>query len=83
MISFEQVFGRSRGCHLKVKWTTNIGKQGAKGGPRSLTVTIGRIKRAPDGLFRYLESEANELHPSLVDKDLGTLKRRIKAHVKR
>ena len=77
------MFGKSRGYNLKVKWTTNIGKQGPKEGPRSLTVTVGKIKRAPDGLFRYLEPEANEVYPSLVDKDLRTLKRKIKAHVKR
>jgi len=49
----------------------------------TLTVTIGRIERSPDGMFRYFEPETNETNPTLVDQNLRTLKKRIKAHSKR
>jgi hypothetical protein len=86
MISFEEAKRHGRGRHLRVRWTTKIRKHSAEnGGPDTgtLTVTIGRIERSPDGMFRYFEPEANELNPALVDKNLNTLKKRIRAHIKR
>jgi hypothetical protein len=62
-----------------VKLTTRIREHGHEG---TLTVTIGRIEFAHDGMFRYFEPEADELNPTLIDRDLKTLKKRIKAHRK-
>ena len=83
IISFEEVSRRGRGRHLKVKLTTNIRRYGPEhGGPDTgtLMVTIGKIEFSRDGMFCYFASGVNELNPTLVDKDLGTLKKRIKAH---
>ncbi len=84
MISFEPASSRARERHLNVKLTTTIGKHGhERTEPRTLTVTIGRIECSRDGIFLYFEPEANKLNPTLVDKDLKALKRRIKAHIER
>jgi hypothetical protein len=86
MISFEEASRRGRERCLKVRLTAKIGKPGPEhGGPNTttLTVTIGRIERSPDGMFRYFQSAANELNPTLVDQNLRALKKRIKAHSKR
>ncbi|MGD0236540.1 MAG: hypothetical protein ABSC55_18620 [Syntrophorhabdales bacterium] len=84
MISFEEASRRGRGRRLNVKLTTKIGEHGHQGTEtRTITVTIGRIECSRDGMFRYFEPQADELHPTLVDRDLRTLKKRIRAHVKR
>jgi len=85
MISFEEVSRHGRGRYLKVKLTTKIGKhdfehEGAD--KRILAVTIGRIEFSRDGMFRYFEPKTHELNPILIDKDLKTLKKRIKVHRK-
>ena len=84
MINFEAASHHRRRRYLDVKMTTKIGEHGSKhGGPgMTLTVTIGRIERSPDGMFRYFQPGANELKPTLVDHDLKTLKKRIKAYRK-
>ncbi len=86
MISFEEASGRGRGRHIVVKFTTKLGEDDAgHEGPegKTLTVTIGRIECSRDGMFRYFEPEASEPDPTLVDKDLEALKKRIRAHSKR
>ena len=86
MISFEEASARGRGRHIVVKFTTKLGEhdaghEGSEG--KTLTVTIGKIECSRDGMFRYFASGPDELNPTLVDKDLGTLKKRIRAHRKR
>lgn len=86
MISFEEASRRGRVRYLRVKLTMKIGEYGSRQGgtdTRTLTVTIGRVERSPDGMFRYFEPETNELHPTVVDQNLRMLKKRIKAHSKR
>ena len=82
MISFEEVPRHGRARHLKVKLTITIGKHNAEveEDSRTLAVIIGRIEFSGDGMFRYLEPKTHELNPILVDRDLKTLKRRIRAH---
>jgi hypothetical protein len=83
MISFEEASGHGRERHIVVKFTTELGEhnaehEGSQG--KTLTVTIGKIEFSRDGMFCYFASGVNELNPTLVDKDLRTLKKRIKAH---
>lgn len=82
MITFEPATSRPRERHLKVKLTTTIGNLG-RDRTTLITVTIGRIERSPDGMFRYFEPEANQLNLTLVDKSLNMLKKRIKARSRR
>jgi hypothetical protein len=85
MISFEEASRHGQGRYLKVKLTTKIGRHDFEGegtDSRTLVVTIGRIESSRDGMFRYFEPKTHELNPLLVDKDLKTLKKRIKVHRK-
>ena len=84
MIRFEKVHRHGRARYLNVKVTTQIGKQDAAGkrNGRTLAVSIGRIERSRDGIFRFFEPDTHTLNPVLVDNDLKTLKRRIKSHRK-
>lgn len=79
MISFVEASRHGRGRYLRVKLTIRIGEHGHEG---TLTVTIGRIEFAHDGMLRYFEPEADELNPTLIDRELKTLKKRIKARRK-
>ena len=82
MIRFEEVSRLGRVRYLKVKLTITMGKHNAEAeeDSRTLTVIIGRIEFSRDGMFRYFEPKTHELNPILVDKDLKTLKRRIRPH---
>jgi hypothetical protein len=84
MITFEEASRHGRGGHIKVKLTTKVREHGSEHeGPKghTLSVTIGEIEFSCDGLFRYFDG-ATKPNPTLVDKDLETLKRRIRAHRK-
>ncbi|MDH4203161.1 MAG: hypothetical protein OEV87_09740 [Phycisphaerae bacterium] len=79
-IKFEEKSTLGRGGYIEVKQLVKVGPNHSqyerlKG--KSFYITIGRIHKGGDGMFRYYEPETNELNPTLIDKDMNVLKQKV------